>query len=112
MGFTWRYSNTLKKLGLYFGNVGGIFEPNTRDFVYKFQEDFGLKVDGVDLVVGAFSAISNVYRNARDIDSNFPIFPFLCAWKANILGVDFEKYQPIKCSDHLHLRVFQKVKCS
>lgn len=39
--------STLKKIGYYVGPVDGIFGPNTRDFVYKFQSDFGLKVDGI-----------------------------------------------------------------
>lgn len=29
------------------GPIDGIFGPNTRDFVYKFQKDYGLKIDGI-----------------------------------------------------------------
>lgn len=39
--------STLKKLGFYFGEVDGIFGPQTRDAVYRFQREFGLVVDGV-----------------------------------------------------------------
>ena len=37
----------LKKIGYYVGEIDGVFGPNTRDFVYKFQKEYGLAVDGV-----------------------------------------------------------------
>ena len=39
--------STLKKIGYYTGEIDGIFGTNTRDYVYKFQKDFGIKVDGI-----------------------------------------------------------------
>lgn len=39
--------STLKKIGFYNGNVDGIFENQTRDAVYAFQREYGIRVDGI-----------------------------------------------------------------
>lgn len=39
--------STLKKIGFYNGNVDGILENQTRDAVYAFQREYGIRVDGI-----------------------------------------------------------------
>lgn len=50
--------------------------------------------DGVNLVTGATSPTSNVYKNFQNIANNFPNIPFPLGWKANFNGVDLNLQFP------------------
>ncbi len=89
----------VKNQKLYGYDVKEIFETTT---IYLAPM---VNPDGVDLVTGVMAKGLAAYQNAKRISEEYATIPFPDGWKANIRGVDFEKYQPIKCSNHLCLGV-------
>ena len=51
--------------------------------------------DGVDLVTNSIDKNSLIYKNFKDISTNFPNISFPSGWKANFNGVDLKMYQPV-----------------
>lgn len=85
-------------------NISKSYVNNLNIFGYNARELFNnvslyivpmVNPDGVDLVTGFFSENSWAYTNAKRISSSFPDIPFPSGWKANIEGIDFQKFNPI-----------------
>ena len=99
-------------------DFGESYNQNRELFGYNVREIFNNRTlyiapmvnpDGVDLVLNNIPRNSAFFRETLEISNNYPNIPFPDGWKANIRGFDFEKYQLVKCSNHLHLRAFLEI---